>query len=70
MGSLQLEEFCTSQTQLSSVLARIFSQSGPMKLLRKLVCQISLFFLVNVFIQDDMDTCTQHSRVTRVKVAS
>ena len=29
-----------------------------------------LFFLVNIFIQDDMDTCTQHGRVTVVKVAS
>ena len=28
------------------------------------------FFLVNIFIQDDMDTCTQHGRVTGVKVAS
>ena len=29
-----------------------------------------LFVLVNIFIQDDMDTCTQHGRVTVVKVAS
>ena len=26
------------------------------------------FFLVNIFIQDDMDTCTQHGPVTGVKV--
>ena len=31
---------------------------------------IYFFFLVNIFIQDDMDTCTQHGRVTGVKVAS